>query len=638
MAVTTTRRNFVRSAALGAGTVAATGLTFGQAKAFAEDESGIVLANTGTSYNVSLRNDQSEKYQAIFDVLVIGAGGGGMSAALEAARAGAKVGVLEAMPNYYEANTSLCAGMAWGWNSKLQLDSGLPELTREECLAYLETCGGGHEDPAMSEVFVDEADAQIEWLEDLGVVFPPELLTIFGAEYNFADLFEPRPHTHTCEQQSGRGFTDALYNGCLEAGVEFIFDAAATNLITDPAGRVVGAVTAKGNFRGNKGVVIASSGYSKNQDLVDGFIPDLVGSCAGSHSVGDGIVMGAAIGAKLDNMWCMQAFSVGTLLKSGIAICNLVSAVNHINLEVGTDGLRHYDEGMYYEDKYYAVNDQPDHVMWSIWDQAMADQGASAMFAPPCSDGCEAEIADGIVIKADTIEELAEGMGVDPATLAETFNRYNEMAAAGVDEDFGRTTNLAPVEVAPFYAAKIVPVTCDSAGGLVVNTNSEVLNWSNEVIPGLYAAGSTTAGWRGDVYPGCGTAITIAIIFGRHAGANAAAQEGSAYEGQLADDAGAYAAEEETAVETAENEFVGSAMGMGGDVVVKIAVEDGALVSVEIVEQNETEGIGSRAVEELPAAILEAQTYDVEAVGGATVTSDAIKAAVQDAMAQAGLV
>ena len=637
MAVTTTRRNFVRTAALGAGAVAA-GMTLGQGKAFAEDESGIVLANTGSSYNVSLCNDQSEKYQAIFDVLVIGAGCAGLAAALEAARAGVKVGLLEAMPNYYEANSSLCGGMIWGWNTPLQLESGLPELTREECLGFLEACGAGHEDPAMSDVIVDEADAQIAWLEEIGVEFPPELLAINGAEYNFADQFEPRPHTHICKQQSGRGFTDAMYNACLEEGVEFVFDAAATNLITDPAGRVVGAVTAKGNFRGNKGVIIASSGYSQNQDLVDGFIPDLAGSCAGSHSVGDGIVMGAALGAKLDNMWCMQAFSVGMALKSGVVLCSKICALGLTGIDVGTDGLRHYDEGMYYEDKYQAVNGLPEHFVWNIWDQSVIELGANGMFCPPCSDACESEIADGVILKADTIEELAEQMGVDAATLADTFNHYNEMASAGVDEDFGRTVNLAPVQTPPFYAAKIIPVTCDSAGGLVVNTAAEVLNWAGDAIPGLYAAGATTAGWRGDVYPGCGLAITNAIVFGRHAAISAAAQEGSAYEGQLADDAGAYAVEEETAVETADNEFVGSAMGMGGDVVVKIAVEDGALASVEVVEQNETEGIGSRAVEELPAAILEAQTYDVDAVGGATVTSDAIKAAVQDAMAQAGLI
>lgn len=630
-----TRRSFVKNALVG--TVAATsvGLTLGEGQAYAETLDGTVL---GANSCVTQANDSTEKYQAIFDVVVAGAGCAGLSAALEAARSGAKVALIEALPNYYEANSSLCGGMIWGWNTPLHAEAGVAEVSREESLAYLAACGGGHESTELAEILVDEADAQYDWLVDLGVEFPLELLSIYGAEYNFEELFEPRPHTLVCMQQSGRGLTDALYQGCLDAGVEFIFDAPATNLITDPTGRVVGVATPKGNFRGNRGIVLATSGFSMNQSLVDSFIPDLAGSCAGSHSTGDGIVMGAAIGAKLHNMWCMQAFSVGTLLKSGVGICNKVSAVVYPNIEVGSDGLRHYDEGCYYEDKYAHVNDRPDHMMWSVWDQSVTDMGASALFCPPCSDGCEAEIADGVVLKADTFEELAEQMGVDPAVFTETVARYNKMAEAGIDEDFGRFNNLAPVATAPYYAAKIVSMTCDSAGGLVINAQAEVLNWADNPIPGLFAAGATTAGWRGDTYPGCGLAITNGIVFGRRAGANAAAQTAGEYTGQLADDAGAYLETTgDVQVELAENEYLGSAMGMGGTVTVKVGIEGASITSVEVVDHDETEGIGSRAVEALPARIVEAGTYDVDAVGGATITSSAICTAVQQALAEAGL-
>lgn len=129
----------------------------------------------------------------------------------------------------------------------------------------------------------------------------------------------------------------------------------------------------------------------------------------------------------------------------------------------------------------------------------------------------------------------------------------------------------------------------------------------------------------------------MACIFGRRAGHNAAADAGSAYEGKLAADAGAYLNEEQLEVELTSNQYLGSDMGMGGTITVRVTVDGDKLADVEIVQADETVGIGSRAVEELPAAILEAQTWDVDAVAGATVSSTAIKNAVKQCMEQAGL-
>ncbi len=179
--------------------------------------------------------------------------------------------------------------------------------------------------------------------------------------------------------------------------------------------------------------------------------------------------------------------------------------------------------------------------------------------------------------------------------------------------------------------------TSDTAGGLKINVEAEVLDWDDKPIPGLYAAGSTTGGWRGDTYQGCGTSISMTCIFGRRAGRNAAADAGSAYEGKLASDAGAYLQEEELQVELAENQYLGSDMGMGGTITVRVTIDGEKLTDVEIVGSDETVGIGTRAVEELPAAILEAQAWDVDAVAGATVSSTAIKNAVKQCMEQAGL-
>lgn len=622
------RRSMLKGAALG---MAAAGLSMGAAAAYAETKQGEVVAN------VSKHNDQVSEYQDVFDVLVLGCGAAGMSAAWQAATEGCRVGLVEIMPNYYEANSSICAGMLWGWNSEIQKANGVPEQDYDTCMAYLEACGGGHEDREMSDVFIREADGILEWMLGLGMELPEDGLTAFGAEYLVADVVEPVPHSHANVQGTGRGFTDPLFKACQDAGVEFIWNCRATNLITDASGRVVGAVTEKGNFRGNKGVVVATAGFSRNEKLINNFMPDLAGSCAGTHSQGDGIIMGAAVGAQLSNMWCLQGGSVGSFMDGGICYDHLLGSLGKGCIEVGIDGLRHWDEGNYYETKYELLKTMPEKCCWVIWDQKTTDRGPSICFAPPCSANFEAEVAKGYVFRADTIEELAEQIELDPEVLAATMTRYNEMAEAGVDEDFGRTFELEPLNNPPYYASKGVGCTSDTAGGLKINVEAEVLDWDDAPIPGLYAAGSTTGGWRGDTYQGCGTSISMACIFGRRAGRNAAADAGSAYEGKLASDAGAYLNEEELQVELAENQYLGSDMGMGGTITVRVTIDGDKLTDVEIVGSDETVGIGTRAVEELPATILEAQTWGVDAVAGATVSSTAIKNAVKQCMEQAGL-
>ncbi len=637
--MTATRRQFVKHAALGGMGVAAAGL-FGGSVAFAEGGDGTVSAPAFGGYGVStLYNDASVGYQAMFDVLVLGSGCAGMSAAYEAAQAGMKVAVVELRPNYYEANSSVCAGMVWGWHTAIQEANGVPDQTLEERQAYCDACSGGHESVELRDVFINEADETVVWLEGLGVELPEDGLIAFGAESLFADKVAPIPHSHYNAQKSGRGFTDVLYKQCVASGVEFIQNCQATNLITDPSGRVVGAVTTKGNFRGSKGVVVATAGFSRSEKLIANFMPGLAGSCAGSHNSGDGIIMGASVGAQIKNMWCLQGGSVGTLMGNGLCFDNLVCTLGLPSIDVATDAKRHYREDNYYEVKYnFIVSSIDEHFVWNIWDQATTDLGPAVCFAPPCSENFDAEVESGLIFRDDTIEGLAAQIGLDPETLAETLAHYNEMAEKGVDEDFGRTVDFTPLVTPPYYAAKGVPATSDTAGGLAVNAKAEVLDWNDEPIPGLYAAGSTTGGWRGDTYQGCGTSISMACIMGRHAGVNASAQEGSSYEGSLAEDAGAYLVEDDGEdIELAAGEYLGVGEGMGGAVKVKVAVADGKIVSVEVVSEDETEGVGSRAVEALPTRIVEAQTYDVEGVAGATVSSTAIRDAVRDAMEQAGL-
>ena len=127
---------------------------------------------------------------------------------------------------------------------------------------------------------------------------------------------------------------------------------------------------------------------------------------------------------------------------------------------------------------------------------------------------------NGYIKKANSIGELAKKVNLSPKVLRQTIDDYNQMMRKGKDNQFGRKTGLGKIQKPPFYITKLVPGTCDSGGGLVINTKAQVINVWNKPIKSLYAAGTTTSGWRGKIYPGSGSAVAEAIIFGRIAGQN----------------------------------------------------------------------------------------------------------------------
>ena len=572
---------------------------------------GVMLETREGAGVVTLDNDQSNAYQAIFDVLVGG---------------------------YFEASSSLCDGQVWGYNTSVQREAGQADETWENALAYLQAIGEGYEDDDMFRVFFDDSADLLDWLMDHGIEMPADRLNFSGQENDFADVATPMMHGHFFKNTTGRDATDALYAAASDLGVEFIWNARAERLITDPAGRVVGAVTQQGAFRGNCGVCITSGGFAHNTEFIDGFIPSIRGTSSNPHALGDGIKLGASVGARISNMWIARPQNPNTPVGEELWCNSPISGWGYPNIEVSLDAKRHYDEGCFYADKVERLKELDPQWAWSIFDDDSCQAWINVGATPHLSDKCESEVTAGWVWRADTIEDLARQIDLDPEALSATWTRYNEMCEAGLDEDFGRTKNLTKIATPPFYAVKIVPGCSDTSGGLKIGVDARVQNWAGDAIPGLYAAGAVTCGWSGKNYPGSGVAVTNAYLFGRIAGLNAAAEAPSTYTGKLADDAGAYLqADALEGVTLAANQYAGQGDGIGGPLVVRITVDDGKMTAVEIVEEHETEGVGSRAVDSMPDAILAAQSADIDTVSGATVTSDAIRTAVRQAMEEAGL-
>lgn len=453
------------------------------------------------------------------DVVVVGAGAAGLSAALEAVDNGASVTVIEYAPSHLLSNSSLCGGVYYAGATDLQKEAGY-EDSPEEYRKYLDACGAGLEESDMSDVYIEQAPDGLNWLIDMGVDFPVEGVKVMGNEEAFAHVTKPTARSYVTKVASGWGITDPLYKQAVKRGVEFLFNTTGQRLITDKNKRVIGLNTNKGNFKANKGVVIASAGFSRNETLLNRFKPEMSASTSyGSiRQKGDGIRMGMELGADIGDMWMAIADSLGTQTADTVSVGIWIFMWDQPYMYVDTSGKRPFREDIYYETAAQRIGLMDDGFVWMIWDQSVVDNGVGNITTPSPSPGCEREVEDGYWKRAETVEGLAEQMGVPADNLKDTFERYNEMMRDGKDTEWGRETGLYELKQGPYYAAKIGPATPDTAGGLRINKLAQVMDVYNHPIEGLYAAGSTTMGWRGKIYPGCGQAITNAVVFGRVAG------------------------------------------------------------------------------------------------------------------------
>ncbi|MCI8474669.1 MAG: FMN-binding protein [Oscillospiraceae bacterium] len=248
------------------------------------------------------------------------------------------------------------------------------------------------------------------------------------------------------------------------------------------------------------------------------------------------------------------------------------------------------------------------------------------------------------IIKANTLTELAKTTGMDPKILADTVSTYNNFAKNGKDLAYGRDpkTMTAISDKGPYYALEILPSILNTQGGPRRNENAEVLDHSGNPIPHLYSAGEL-GGICAFQYQGGGN-IAECVIFGQIAGKNAAAAKSDApaslvkaasnlvyTPGKVSD-----LVKEGPDVTLSANEYLGvSHNAMGGDLHVKVTLDNGKITKVEVLDNKETPGIGTKAIESIPDAIVKANSVEVDNVSTATITSKAIKEAVADALSQA---
>lgn len=456
-----------------------------------------------------------------YDVVVVGAGGAGLSAAVTAHDAGARVLLVEC-GREVGGSTRLSGGVYYAAGTSVQRSLGI-EDSPDAMYEYYMTLNQWRVEPALARRLADEAAAGLEWLIELGVDFPKQALYCSGVES------VPRGHS---ARGNGASIAAALEQARRARSIDLALATRVDRLLVE-GDRVTG-ISSNGQEVRAAAVVVTTGGFGQNPYFLAKFYPeataagDWVWSISAPGARGDGIALGEAAGAAV------VGHNRGLLLTTPGFHKQLEVYVPGWLVYVNREGRRFVNETAAYAVMAGVVKEQGG-VAYAIFDEASRAQAepdpvyadAFAAGALPLNwvNTVLAEMADrGRVIRADTLAEIAERAGIHPGGLAGTVAKYNADVARGTDTAFFKDPKvLRPISQPPFYAVEVRPaIVALTSTGLRIDADTHVLDENERVIPGLYAAGETTGGVLGDRYVGGGNSIANAISFGRVAGRVAA--------------------------------------------------------------------------------------------------------------------
>jgi len=467
------------------------------------------------------------------DVVVIGSGGAGLAAALTAAEAGVKVTVCEKQrslggsSNFFEGTFAV--------ESDLQRKKYIT-YSRDEAFKNFMEYSHWRADPRVVRVFVDESAATIAWLQQQGVEF-----------IDVTVLMPDTPRTYHIVKGAGEALVKTLASSAKGKGVELRLGTAVTKILKE-TGRITGVIVEQDGEQtviNCRAVVIASGGYANNETWIKkytGFDLDVNMIPIGNvDKMGDGIRMAWEVGAAEEGMGVLEMYRIGPMgpefpMKSHLQVVGVQPDlwVNYLGERFCDESVSFYDTSAgnvsaFYKEGYtFTLLDE------SI-KQLIMDRGVDRNMAQENPPGTRPvnfdkelnaalQIGSTEVCAADSVEELAEKMGVDPAILAATVAGYNSFCEKGHDDLFAKDPRyLRPLKTPRFYAIKCRTVLLGTLGGIKINHRMEVVDRKGKIIPGLYAGGMDAGGMWGDSYPireGNGSSSAFAINSGRIAGKN----------------------------------------------------------------------------------------------------------------------
>lgn len=486
--------------------------------------SAAVLGSTVAGSAAAAESVEEIEWTNEADVVVVGLGGAGGAAAVEALAGGATVCVIE-RGGRGGGCTARCGGLIYmGGGTGLQERLGV-EDTPEAFSAYIQSAVGPTADPELLDVFCQNSVGLYDWCVEQGMTFEGGLLAedhvveapqgislhYSGNErsYRYASSIPPAPRGHT-PTGGGMGIFEAL-EAKVDAGAEVLYSTRAETLVTNAEGRVVGVFAQQEDgtqvaVLAHKAVVLTCGPFTYNDAMMDDCSPTwrLAGARTGTEfDQGDGIRMAQRIGAATRNIcdvnYARHVYLYGALSEGAM---------------LNQDGFRFLSEDWYGSwIGREIVNTTPDCCYIVLDDESLTAAMATpyGAYLPPAID-------------ADTFEDLAEAMGMPVEHVLQSIERYNAYCEAGEDGDYHKDPMyLKPIATPPFHAVPsgIATTAVMSLGGLKINADAQVIDLNGAPIPGLYAAGRTSCGIFG-LYAGSGTSVADCLTFGRIAGANAA--------------------------------------------------------------------------------------------------------------------
>ena len=525
------RRGFVKAAGLAGLGVAALGMLPACASQNKGSSSGAASGASGISWDEET------------DVLVVGSGTSAFAALVAKANDVENVTIIE-KSSIWGGTSATSGGTLWIPLFYAGQEAGMND-TREDALKYMKAVAAGRGNEAAMELYVDNANAMVEWTRDT-----------FGWEWvtdtpgmGFKDYYEPYEGFRAQGRQAslgngGAGLWSQLQQNIKDLGIDVKMGTAAEDIIVDDAGAVVGVKASDGGkelyIKANTCVVLGTGGFDHNPDMVNAFqaVPIYVTNAA-EGNVGDAQMMGGAVGAALANMdtnWGVPSFLPGPFDESADAMFSILLTDWGIyrggagSIVVNKNGKRFANEASAYAVFNRAFGNYDTAApgfanipaMW-VCDSNYLTSGGGVL---PGMKTPEDPLPENF-FKADTLEEIAEHFGVDPQGLVDEVQKFNGYAEAGVDLDWHRgekeadkavsayhpylselpNPSLAPLATPPYYASLYVPGTCGTNGGLKTNEYAQVVNTKGDVIPRLLAVGNCSASITGGQY--CGAGMTL---------------------------------------------------------------------------------------------------------------------------------
>lgn len=437
-----------------------------------------------------------------YDAVIIGSGGTGLAAAIQAHELDMKVAVLE-KEEELGGNTNRASSGMNAAETNVQLHHGVIDNVGD---FYRETYkdGGRLNDKDMLGYFVYHTAPAIDWLADHDIKLDD--ITVTGG------MSKKRTHRPASMAPIGGFLVNSLLGVVAKENIPVFNRTKVIKLLQDADGRVNGVEVKSGDLTKQvsaKAVILATGGFGASKEYIERFRPDLKDYKTTNQpgATGDGLKLAENVGAELMQMNLVQVHP--TVQQDTPHVYLIGESVRGEGaILVNADGQRFVNELNTRKIVSNAITALPEHSAYLIFDQGIRDRAKAIEFYDKV----------GLVVHGDTVEDLAEKLNMDPATLKQTVTTWNQAVESHDDAEFHRTTGMDRGITKPgFFAIHIAPAIHYTMGGIHVTPKTQVLDGNGDIIQGLFAAGEVAGGLHGNNRVG-GNSIAETIVFGRQAG------------------------------------------------------------------------------------------------------------------------